>query len=166
MGNIEIITDKAEETQKVGEFLADELLKDDFKRKKALVIGLEGELGSGKTTFIQGLAKGFGIKERITSPTFVIIKKYEIRNPDFKSGSRLKHRDTRYKIQDMSFYHIDCYRLTKSKDLIDLDFKEIITHPQNIIVIEWAERVKKILPKNTWWIKFEYLDADKRRIIL
>lgn len=155
-----IVTKSAKETKKKGEFLAQEIIKS----KKASIIGLEGELGSGKTTFIQGLAKGLGIKERITSPTFVIFKK-------FKLGSvpHLKY-----------FYHIDCYRLNSPQDLLDLGFKEIISQP-NLVVIEWAEKIKKILPKDTFWIKFEYLprtkqkresglvrslDKDKRKIIL
>ena len=141
---LEIITKSAKETKKVGEFLAGEIIKS----KKALIIGLKGELGSGKTTFIQGMAKGLKIRERITSPTFVIFKK-------FKLGPVpcLKY-----------FYHIDCYRV-QSKDLLDLGFKEIISQP-NIVVIEWAEKIKKILPKDTFWIKFEYLDKDKRKIAL
>lgn len=136
MNNIEIITENAKETQRVGEILAQEIKKG----QKALIIGLEGELGSGKTTFIQGLAKGLKIKERITSPTFVIMKKIGW------------------------FYHIDCYRV-KSKDLLDLGFREIISQP-NLVVIEWAEKIKKILPKNTFWIKFEYLDKNKRKMII
>jgi len=141
---LRIVTKNFKETKKVGEFLAREIIKS----KKALIIGLEGELGSGKTTFIQGMAKGLRIKERITSPTFVIFKK-------FKLGlvPHLKY-----------FYHIDCYRV-QSKDLLDLGFKEIISQP-NLVVIEWAEKIKKILPKDTFWIKFEYLDKDKREIIL
>ena len=124
---LEIITGSAKETQRVGRILAEEIVcQSKRKHQEALVIGLEGELGSGKTTFIQGLAKGFGIKERITSPTFVILK--------------------RYKTQASSFYHIDCYRIAKAKELIDLDFKEILSSPQNVIAIEWAERVSKILP--------------------
>lgn len=149
-GTLEIITESALETQKVGKVLAEEIIGQPAKKnKKALVIGLEGELGSGKTTFIQGLAKGLGIKERITSPTFVIFKKF-----NFRLASHLQY-----------FYHIDCYRLNSAQDLLDLGFKEIISQP-NLIVIEWAEKIKKILPQDTWWIRFEYLDKDKRKIVL
>jgi len=138
---MENIINTAQEMQKMGNDLAERILKED--KNKALIIGLEGELGSGKTTFIQGLAKGLGIEELITSPTFVIMKKY-----DFSKGK---------------LYHIDCYRIDL-KDLIELDFKEIINNPKNIVVIEWAEKVKDILPKNTIWMKFEYLDKDKRKV--
>jgi len=137
---MEIITENAKETQKVGEILAQEIAKSKTANRKALVIGLEGELGSGKTTFIQGLAKGLKIKERITSPTFVIIRKIGW------------------------FYHIDCYRV-KPRDLLDLGFKEIISRP-NLVVIEWAERARKILPKNSLWIKFKHLGQGKRKISL
>ena len=149
MNNIEIVTENTKETQKVGEFLVQEIIiRSKLKSKKALIIGLAGELGSGKTTFIQGMAKGLQIKERITSPTFVIMKKFKLGPVPY-----LKY-----------FYHIDCYRV-QSKDLLDLGFKEIISQP-NVVVIEWAEKIKKILPKDTFWIKFEYLDKDKRKIIL
>jgi len=131
---MEIITQNEKETQKLGKDLGQEI-----KKGKAVVIGLEGDLGSGKTTFVQGLAQGLEIKDKITSPTFVIIKKYDF------------------------LYHIDCYRI-ESKDLIKLDFKEIISQANNIVVIEWAERVKDILPQDTLWIKFEYIEEDKRKI--
>jgi len=143
MNKKEVIIQSAKEMQKVGKCLAEEILKEILKNEKAIVIGLEGDLGSGKTTFIQGLARGLKIKERITSPTFVIMKKYK-----FSKGE---------------LYHIDCYRI-ESRDLFELDFKEIINKPKNIVVIEWANRVKKSLPKDTFWMKFEYLDKDKRNI--
>jgi len=140
MNKKEVIIQSAEEMQKVGKYLSNEILKEILENKKAIVIGLEGDLGSGKTTFVQGIAKGLGIKGKITSPTFVIMKKYDF------------------------LYHIDCYRI-KSKDLLELDFKEIIKQSGNIVVIEWAERIKKVLPKDVIWMKFEYLDKDKRKII-
>jgi len=139
---MEIITQSDQETRKAGETLGEEILKE----KKGLIVGLEGELGSGKTTFIQGLAKGLGIKDKITSPTFVIFKKYQI--------------------DKKNFYHVDCYRLKNGKDLIDLGFEEILKSKENIILIEWAEKVKEILPKETLWIRFKYLDKDKRGIRL
>lgn len=149
---LEIITKSAKETQRLGSFLAREMTKSRLKNRRALTIGLEGELGSGKTTFIQGLAKGLGIKESMTSPTFVIFKKFTIPN----QSSSFK-----------SFYHIDCYRLKQPQELIELGFKEILNNPQNILVIEWAERIKKILPqKNILWINFYHLSQEQRRITI
>jgi len=140
------ITNSSGQTKKLGEKLAKEISK--FQSKKsAFVIGLEGELGSGKTTFLQGFAKGLGIKEKILSPTFVLMKKFQI--PKFRN-----------------FYHIDCYRIQKPKELLDLGFEEIISNPENIVVIEWADRMRKIIPKNTIWLKFEFVDEKKRKITI
>lgn len=147
---LEIITQSAGQTQKAGQFFAQELKKDIAYRKKAVVIGLVGDLGSGKTTFIQGLAQGLGIKQKITSPTFVLLKKFNF--SDSQNNGWL--------------YHIDCYRLDHQDQLIDLGFEEIICQSQAIVVLEWAEKVKKILPTDTWWINFEYLDKNKRKISL
>ena len=137
---VEIITKNEQETKEVAKLLAEEVIKKPLKIKGAIVIGLEGELGSGKTRFVQGFAQGLGISRRLTSPTFVLIKKYK------------------------NLYHIDCYRLNKPKDILDLDFNEIISDSQNIVLIEWAEKIKKILPRDTIWIKFEVINQNKRKI--
>ncbi len=135
----ENITSDSIQTKKLGEKFAKEILEKKPK-KTAFVVGLEGELGGGKTTFLQGFAKGLGIKEKILSPTFVIMKKFN------------------------NFYHIDCYRIEKPKELLDLGFKEITSNPKNIIVIEWADRIRKIMPKDTLWIKFDFIDEKRRRV--
>lgn len=138
---VEFITKSAQETQKLAQFLAKEIYP-------PLVIGLEGELGSGKTTFIQGFAKGLGIKEKILSPTFVLMKKFGL--PRSKAGH---------------FYHIDCYRLNKPKDLLDLGFRKMLADNQGVIVIEWADKVKKILPQTNFLkIKFKYINEKTRKI--
>jgi tRNA threonylcarbamoyladenosine biosynthesis protein TsaE len=142
---MEIITNNSRQTKKLGEFLAKKLKQG--VRKKAFILALRGNLGGGKTTFLQGFAKGLGIKQKVLSPTFVILKRFKIKD------LRLKN-----------FYHIDCYRIRKSKEILDLGFKKIISDPKNIVAIEWAEKIKKILPKNTIWIKFEFVDENKRKI--
>ena len=75
---------------------------------------------------------------------------------------KYKIQDTKYKIQNL--YHIDCYRIQKPKEILDLGFKEIISNPQNIVAIEWADRIKKILPKNTFILKFDFISQGKRKI--
>lgn len=155
------ITNSSTETKKLGERFAKEILKAQFK-KQAFIIGLEGELGSGKTTFLQGFAKGLGIKEKILSPTFVILKKFQVFHPP--KFSKKTWAGKSYKFQE--FYHIDCYRIKKSKEILDLGFKEIISNPENIVVIEWADRMRKIIPKNTIWLKFEFVDEKKRKITI
>lgn len=135
----EHLTTSPAQTKKLGKSLAQKALKSS-SRKRAFVVGLEGELGSGKTTFLQGFASGLGIRGRVLSPTFIIIR-------------RLKN-----------FYHIDCYRIQKPRELLNLGFKKMVDNPQNIIAIEWADRVKKILPKNTVMVKFKPVNKQVRKI--
>ena len=133
-------TKNEKETQKLAKIFAKEILKNSKKTKTALAIGLEGNLGAGKTTFVRAFAKGMSVKGKLTSPTFVLMKKYG------------------------NLHHIDCYRIKDSKDILAIDFKEIITNPQNIVLIEWAEKIKRILPKNRIWIKFKILGRKERLI--
>jgi tRNA threonylcarbamoyladenosine biosynthesis protein TsaE len=140
----EFLTKNQKETQKLGEKIAEQILKKAKKSKMAIIIGLKGDLGGGKTTFVQGFAKGLGVKEKILSPTFVILKKFSV-----KGGFLL--------------YHIDCYRLKSGKDILSLGLKEIISNPNNIIVIEWPEKLKKILKKPEI-ISFVFVDKKTRRI--
>jgi len=143
---MEILTISPKETQKTGIIFAKEILKLPL-RKRALVLGLKGDLGGGKTTFLQGLARGLRIREKILSPTFILMRKFQIPNSKFQT-----------------FYHIDCYRIEKPKEILDLGFKEIILNPKNIIAIEWSERVKKILPKETITLKFNFINKSTRKI--
>lgn len=139
-------TKNYKQTQKLGKVLAREILKIGLQ-KQAVVLGLRGNLGGGKTTFLQGFAEGLGVGEKILSPTFVILKKFKISRNNFKN-----------------FYHIDCYRLNDSKDILELDFKTIISDPKNIIAIEWPEKVRDILPEGVVNIYFEFVDKTKRKI--
>ena len=142
------LTNNSVETKKIGKLFSKNILKY-FSEKQAVIISLEGDLGSGKTCFLQGFASGLGIKEKITSPTFVIMKKYKLNDK---------------KISFSYFYHIDCYRIKKPKELLCLGFKKIISEPQNIIAIEWADQIKNILPKKNINIKFIFIDKNKRKI--
>lgn len=131
------ITKRPEETQKLGEDFAKSLKKGD-------IVCLYGDLGSGKTTFVQGLAEGLGIKNRIISPTFVIVRSY--------------------KLEVMSFYHIDLYRIENERDLEGLGIEEIINNKNNIVAIEWAEKLKNYLPKKRINIYLSYENEGKRKI--
>ncbi|MFC1629981.1 tRNA (adenosine(37)-N6)-threonylcarbamoyltransferase complex ATPase subunit type 1 TsaE [Patescibacteria group bacterium] len=138
------ITNSPSETKKLGKILAKKILQKSQKTKNATVIGLKGDLGGGKTTFLQGFAKGLGLKENIVSPTFIILK--------------------RFPVKKRNFYHIDCYRIEKQKEILDLGFRKIIQSNKNIIVIEWADRIKNIMPKGAFWISFDFLSKNKREI--
>lgn len=129
------------------------------KREGALVFALGGELGTGKTKFTQGVAKFLGIKRNITSPTFVLMKHYYF-------GKNLLTR--KKKLISMcyfeSLYHLDCYRLYSSKELLDLEWTKIISNPKNIVFVEWAEKIKDILPLNTIYVTIKDKGDDKREI--
>ena len=129
----------------MGRELAKEILESGLP-EKAVIIGLKGDLGGGKTTFLQGFAKGLGIKENVLSPTFMIFRKYILSSP-------LKN-----------FYHFDCYRIQDPQDLLALGFKEIVSDSRNIIAIEWVERVYKMLPQDIIMLEFEFVDENTRKI--
>ncbi|MFA5871764.1 MAG: tRNA (adenosine(37)-N6)-threonylcarbamoyltransferase complex ATPase subunit type 1 TsaE [Parcubacteria group bacterium] len=160
-------TINAAQTGKLGEMLAQEL-------RGGEIICLSGELGSGKTTFAQGVLKGLGAKGPYTSPTFLVMKHYkkEITNSKTqipnkfkisKSQFQKKYQmlDTRYQIQNI--YHIDAYRVG-AKDILDLGWEEIIAGRNNIVIAEWAERIRSIVPKDAVWMKFEYNKENTRKI--
>jgi len=136
------------QTQKLGEKLAKKVLKSPLG-EEAVVIGLEGDLGGGKTTFLKGFAKGLGIKSKILSPTFIILKKFQVSSFKFQW-----------------FYHIDCYRIEKPKEILALGFQDIISDPRNIVCLEWADKIKKILPKQTIILKFDFKDKNRRKITI
>jgi tRNA threonylcarbamoyladenosine biosynthesis protein TsaE len=117
---------------------------------------LQGELGGGKTTFLQGFAKGLGIRAKVLSPTFIILKKFKI------STSNLEPRTSNFKY----FYHVDCYRIKNKREILDLGFKEIVSDPKNIVAVEWSNYILSILPPKTTFITFKVVDESKRSIII
>lgn len=115
-------------------------------KKKAIIVGLEGDLGSGKTAFVKAAAHLLGVKGNVTSPTFVIQKNYL---PKEKKFSKL--------------VHIDAYRLKKGEDLLPLLWNETC-EGNNLIFVEWPERVLAALPKKFKKIYFEFIDDTTRNI--
>lgn len=111
------------------------------------VVGLIGNLGAGKTIFAKGLAQGLGVKNIVNSPTFVIMKVYQTKKGLIKN-----------------FCHIDAYRLTNEKDLEAIGVLDYFNDSSSITLIEWPERVKKILPQKTIFIKIKRLGEEKREI--
>ncbi|MEK7555573.1 MAG: tRNA (adenosine(37)-N6)-threonylcarbamoyltransferase complex ATPase subunit type 1 TsaE [Patescibacteria group bacterium] len=154
------ISFSSNQTKRIAKFLASRLFEK-CSHKNALVLALIGDLGSGKTTFIQGFARAMGVKKRITSPTFVIVKSYKSRRevgiPTKASGLKAKSYQ--------KIYHLDCYRIKNPKEILDLEFKKIVSNPENVVLIEWADKIKKLLPKKTIWLNFSHGDKDRERII-
>ena len=136
---METVTHAAAETQALGRELAQRL-------KGGEIIGLIGDLGSGKTTFIQGLAQGLGIDKRIISPTFVFQRSYRL--PGKRGG----------------LDHLDLYRIGGWDDARGLGLEELWSKKKGIVVMEWAEKIEEKLPPKTIKIFFEYLGQNKRKI--
>lgn len=147
----EFKTKNKKETQKIAFALAKEILR--YSSDRAFVIGLVGDLGSGKTTFTQGFAKGLGIKEKIKSPTFILMQIFEL-------PSRRKI-SAHYK----NFIHIDAYRIAHKKELTHLGLQAMFRDPHNIILIEWADRIKSLLPKRAVIITFAHGKKINERVV-
>jgi tRNA threonylcarbamoyladenosine biosynthesis protein TsaE len=126
------------ETSYIATILGSEIVK----TKSLVVLGLVGGLGAGKTTFTKSLIKALGSKKKVTSPTFLIMRKFVLKNK-------------------RKVYHIDAYRIAVY-DLVHLGAKEIFKSP-NIVIVEWADRIKKTLPKDTVWINFAYGKKENER---
>lgn len=134
------ITNSQQETKKLARNFAKNLQAGD-------VIALYGDLGSGKTTFAQGLASGLGVKKKVMSPTFIFMRSYPII----------------FKKIPLTFHHLDLYRGQDEKDFKSLGLNEIFTQDA-IVVLEWADRIKRILPKKRIDIYFENKNGQKRKI--
>ena len=129
------ITKSSKETKQLGKNFAKTLKSGD-------VICLYGNLGGGKTTFTQGLSEGLGIKEKIISPTFIIIRSYP----------------------DNNFYHVDLYRVDSEQNLINLGLEEILNDSSSIVVVEWAEKLKSFMPKKRIDVRFSLEGENSRKI--
>jgi tRNA threonylcarbamoyladenosine biosynthesis protein TsaE len=123
------------------------------KLKGGEIIALEGDLGAGKTTFVRGLARAFGIKQNVTSPTFVLMKIYEIGNK-------------KYEIRNL--VHVDCYRLDEVQELFYLGIEEYLNKPAMVVIIEWADKIRVYLRnfKKIKWIKIINKDNKQRIFII
>lgn len=140
----EKVSRNVKETSKIAHDFLNKILKNN--NKGALVVGLSGELGAGKTAFTQAVAKHLGIKKKVNSPTFVIMKKYSL-----KTG--------RYKF----LFHLDAYRLKNAKELFYLGWEEIISNKEYLIFIEWPERVSKAMPKKYHKIHISHVVGGSRK---
>jgi len=149
-----IISHNFEKTRNLGKKISEKL-------QGGEIFCLSGELGSGKTTFSQGLLEGLGAKGPYTSPTFLVMKEYNLKISNFKF--QISNKNPKVKIRKV--YHIDTYRVF-AKDILDLGFEEIINNPKNVIIIEWPERIQKIVPKKAQWIYFKWKSENEREIVI
>lgn len=137
---MEAISTSARQTKDLGKKIAKKL-------RGGEVLALYGDLGAGKTTFVQGLAQGLRIRGPIISPTFVIVRQY-------KAGV-------------LTLYHVDLYRLKDFNEVREIGLEEILGNKKAVVVIEWPEKAEKILPKKrTTRIRFEIIDEKTRKITI
>lgn len=144
---MEIITTNAQETKRLGERLATNLKGE--LTDGAYVLALNGDLGSGKTTFVQGFAHGLGIATRLPSPTYIIVRRYELKHTNFSD-----------------LFHIDVYRLENVSDMTDLGMTEILSNPAHVVLVEWAEKMKHFNDIANVTVNFTILKGDQRRITI
>jgi tRNA threonylcarbamoyladenosine biosynthesis protein TsaE len=136
---------KLDEKQKTANSLLKSVIKK--KTKASMIIAMSGELGAGKTTLTQEIAKLLGVKEKIISPTFVIMKKYQTNNKNFKK-----------------LIHIDAYRLNNSQELLNLGWQELVSDKNNLIIVEWPERVPECFKNDVCRVLLSHQDEQTRTI--
>lgn len=139
---IEITTHSPQETRKVGQAIASLLAGGE-------VIALTGPLGSGKTVLVKGIAAGLMIRQKVLSPSFLLLRPYP-----FHLAS-----------QKRTLYHFDLYRLKEMSELIEVGLSEILGNRNNVVVVEWAEKAKRLLPSTALKIKMKYGRTRHERII-
>lgn len=115
---------------------------------KATILALSGNLGAGKTTLVQELALAMGVKEQVTSPTFVVMKQYQVTHPVF-----------------LELIHIDAYRIEKEEEMTVLGFSNLLKNPDTLICIEWPEKISSLIPTSAISVSLEVVDEQTRKII-
>jgi tRNA threonylcarbamoyladenosine biosynthesis protein TsaE len=135
---LEFFSRSPEQTRRVGMRLGGLLQPGD-------VVCLQGELGAGKTTLVQGLAQGWGSLDPVSSPTFIIVNIY--RRPD-----------------NGQLFHMDAYRLDSAPEAAEVDLDEMLA--QGSLLVEWPERIQGILPGDRMWISFEYIAEENRQMLI
>jgi tRNA threonylcarbamoyladenosine biosynthesis protein TsaE len=139
------VSKSVKETGEIAKIFLKEILRKETKHQGSTVIGLVGDLGAGKTTFMQAIAKHLGVKDKVRSPTFVIMKKYPLKNKKYNF-----------------LFHLDAYRLKDEQELLLLGWEEIINDKKNLVFIEWPENVSKIIPYYAKFINISNNEDEHR----
>jgi tRNA threonylcarbamoyladenosine biosynthesis protein TsaE len=137
-GSFEVISRSPTQTRRIGMRLGEMLQPGD-------VIGLEGNLGAGKTTIVQGIASGWGSYDSVSSPTYVLVNVYR-------------------RLDRNQLFHLDAFRLENSEEAIDLDIDAMLD--QGPLLVEWADRIKEALPENYLWINMRLINDEQRDFIV
>jgi len=119
------------------------------KKKRAALLTLSGNLGSGKTTFVKCFAKALGVRAKVHSPTFVFVREYNLHKPSSRFSKII---------------HVDAYRMKSRRDVLQTGVREYLKDPRNIVLVEWGERISKWIPKPDLTIKFSHHTPKLRKI--
>lgn len=133
-----MITEGPEETVALGVELAQGLQEGD-------VVALAGELGVGKTTLVQGIARGLFVTENVSSASFVLARTYRGKIP---------------------LHHLDAYRIESPQELFEVGLDRYLPPEEGVTVVEWADKIRAFIPREALWVTIEFLDGDRRRITL
>ena len=133
-----IVTSSPEETERVGLELASEL-------QAGAVVALVGELGSGKTTLVKGIARGLFVREAVTSPSFLLARTYQGKLP---------------------LHHLDAYRLNSASELDEVGLRELLPPEEGITVVEWADKIAELIPSGSLWVHLEHLGPNRRTLTI
>lgn len=143
-----MISKSVEETKEYAGELAGDLKS---REREATVVALSGNLGSGKTTFAKAFAGQFGIHEhRVSSPTFVIMKSYDLDQDKYLFKK---------------FIHVDAYRLERAEDIEKLGWQKFLRDPGNLILVEWPQNIGAAMPESAMRISFSHIDENTREIV-
>jgi tRNA threonylcarbamoyladenosine biosynthesis protein TsaE len=143
-----ITTHSPEETHTIAALIVRAIGEEEGVRGTSTIIALQGNLGAGKTVFAKGVAETLGVKETVTSPTFVLEKVYLL--PEGSPWKRM--------------VHIDAYRLEGEEEILTIGWNALATDPHNLILIEWPEQVGLAIPERAFWIEFEAVDDTTRKL--
>jgi len=137
-GSFEVISRSPTQTRRIGMRLGEMLIPGD-------VIGLEGNLGAGKTTLVQGIASGWGSYDSVSSPTYVLVNVYR-------------------RLDRKQLFHLDAFRLKSPEEAIDLDIDAILD--QGPLLVEWADKIEEALPEDFLWINMRFINDEQRDFIV
>ncbi len=137
-GSFEVISRSPTQTRRIGMRLGEMLMPGD-------VIGLEGNLGAGKTTLVQGIASGWGSYDSVSSPTYVLVNVYR-------------------RLDRKQLFHLDAFRLKSPEEAIDLDIDAMLD--QGPLLVEWADKIEEALPEEFLWINMRFINDEQRDFIV
>lgn len=144
---MKLVSESPEDTRAIAAKLV-ERLRAAMPRSAATIIALRGELGAGKTTFVQGFAHALGIPDVPKSPTFTLMKRYAVPGTPW------------------AFWHLDCYRLQGREEAAPLDLHAVFSDPNSIVLIEWPERIGDGIPRDHVEVHMAHAGGDARSIVI